>query len=145
MPSVEVKNVDEAQLNNLKEKLSKFNPIKFSHTSGSDKRLVILRYRDGDAIPDFADLKKKNMLVSSAFPLKKPSLFIRNTKTMTEEQILALFDGKQMKSIRFVKNSPDGFIKMAVVNFEDESTALSAMNALTNVTIDGKKISVAYR
>jgi hypothetical protein len=83
--------------------------------------------------------------VSEGVLMDKPALYIRNIKHLDESKIASLFENQPLQRIQYVRTSKDGFLDMAIVYFNSEEKALTCLNELKETTVDGKRLTLAYR
>eukprot|EP01034_Spumella_vulgaris_P021583 gene21583-27621_t len=77
--------------------------------------------------------------------LRRPAIVIRNIKGFTDEQsLLNLFVGRKTDNVQVVRESRDR-IDSVVAYFGDEKEALTTLQDLKDVNLNGKKLNVVFR
>jgi ribosomal protein S5 len=64
---------------------------------------------------------------------------------LSEKQLQNLVDKEGLLHVACVKTSQDGWMERAVAYFHDRQAALNCMKEIKDISIDGKKLYVAYR
>lgn len=77
--------------------------------------------------------------------LNKPALFVRNIRHIDEAKLHKIFEGHQAARIQAIRKSEDGHLDMAIVYFSNEEGAMKSLQALKDITVDGKRLTLAYR
>ncbi len=77
--------------------------------------------------------------------MKRPSVYIRNIKHLDEAKLSKLFEVNNKKTIRFVRSSKDGHLDLAVLTVVSEDSAMKIIRQFSDTTVDGKKLTLAYR
>jgi hypothetical protein len=90
-------------------------------------------------------LKDKSLVVSEAFPLAHPCVFIRNIAHLTEEQLRPLVEKFHPRRINFSYRSELVLDNTMVAYFDTEHDAYSAFKSLKNISLDGHRLTVNYK
>lgn len=70
---------------------------------------------------------------------------MRNIQSLTSKKILELFSQQSHERIHFIKESPNGNLKLAIVYFPTQQDALKCLGQLKDSKVDGVKLFLSYK
>ena len=85
------------------------------------------------------------MNVSESYQLKRPAIFIRNTKNSSETQIKTLLNSLGAIRIQINFKTKDMKSDLVVAYFNSEEQAFQALKKLKTTSLDGSKITATYK
>ena len=114
---------------------------------------VVLRFNDDNTDIETVKAKLHHLGVNQIKPtstevvwLRKPALFVRKLKEVSESSFKKLFIGDgDVERIEWERTSTDLMNDLAVVYFTSEGAAFKSLRKLKGLTLDGQKISVVFR
>lgn len=128
-------------------KLGELKFVEGAHTS------AVLRFNEDNTDMEAVKAKLQNLDINQTKPnyaeivmLRKPALFVRKLKEVSEASFKQLFaNDTDVERIEWERASADLMNDLAVVYFSSEQAAFKSLQKLKGLSLDGQKLSVVFR